>query len=104
MDYALTKFHFLMALVTFCIVPGFAVAQPSFDQDTLYDVYYELSSERANVLPKVKVLGVEIIHGQKFFKVTGESFAGQKKTGFVTFDSVKAILPSDSIVSVEDAD
>lgn len=59
----------------------------------LYNIFFEISSYEGMWVEGVNILGTEKIEGKTYLVIKRSEAIGKK--GYILFDSVKAILPSD---------
>jgi hypothetical protein len=66
----------------------------SFEKDTNYTIYYEVSEGKIHVVKGVRIKGITSIEGKQFLEITGSSLGSRQKEGYLIFNTIKAILPS----------
>lgn len=62
-----------------------------------YNLYYTISDDQTGLIERVEVIGVHSFYGHEFLVFSNESpgFDNKRTRGFVRFDAVKSMVPSD---------
>ncbi|MBI4972922.1 MAG: hypothetical protein HZA27_02060 [Candidatus Omnitrophica bacterium] len=66
----------------------------NFNKTIAYDIYYNVSKCRVDIVRDVRIAGILSIEGKTFLVIKGTGFASEEKEGYILLDTIKAILPS----------
>ncbi|UCC95827.1 MAG: hypothetical protein JSW40_03535 [Candidatus Omnitrophota bacterium] len=68
-----------------------------FSKDTNYDIYYQVSKHRVDTVSNVRIVSTILVEGKNFLVIRGGGFIGKEKDGYILFEHIVAILPSNYI-------
>ncbi len=73
----------------------------SFDEYTIYNIYYEVSNFEVDAVKRVKITGLVTVNGNDFLEIEEANYYGHRdnevEKGYILFSSIRAMLPSGHI-------
>ncbi len=82
-----------VVLFLFAASLGLAEDEISFNKDTSYDIYYEVSEFEVDNVDNVKISGVTPVGDSSFLVITGSDFGSKDKQGYILLNRIRAMLP-----------
>ena len=98
------KMFVLIVMITIFITSNVCFALEPFEKDTNYDIYYQITSDEANIIKNIKIIRIVNINDKEFLEISRSGFGDSGKRGFILFSSIKSILPAGNIDSLQTKD
>ncbi len=98
--FASTFFFITISLCTKSLLAQEATHKPplSFDEYTIYNIYYEVSNFEVDAVKRVKITGFVTVKGSDFLEIEEANYYGHQNNevekGYILFSSIRAMLPS----------
>lgn len=87
----------ICSVFVFCapIVNGAEEYAGHFDKEAKFDIYFAVNDEEMNSIQNANIVEIVSISDIEFMVVVQKGRQAQDRKGFIRFDAIRAILPSD---------